>query len=173
MSSPWWLSREHAGAGLREPPERQQQSYQALLDEGRVLGGGIGHPLSRPLAALGLQAEGRRQRFEAQEEIVGGQPLRAQARDDRPAHRRVPHPRQGLEERRVARRLGLLSQVLHHRGHERVNGRLAVLVHARQAGQERIASGLLHALQQLHELPHRYGRQTREALEEGGVARHD
>jgi hypothetical protein len=144
-----------------------------LLDELRVLGGGVGHPLARPLPLLRLEAERGRQRLETEEQIVGGQAGRAQPRDHRAAHGGVPDPRERLEQRRVARRVRLLPEMLDDRGEQWMDARVALVVHAGEPGEQRVACEVGHALEQGHQLGDGDRRQSREPIEQRRVGGHE
>ena len=100
---------ERARPGLGETAQSQEQADEALLDELRVLGGGIRHPLAGPVPLLRLKSERGRQGPEAQEQVVGRQARRAQPRDHRAAHGGIPDSGERLDQRRVARRVRALS----------------------------------------------------------------
>jgi hypothetical protein len=121
-------------AGPRFGEQGEEKTHDALLVS-HVLGGGR-HPPARPLPLLRLEAERGRQRLEAEEQIVGGQAGRAQPRDHRAAHRGVPDPRERLEQRRVARRVRLLSEMLDDRGEQWMDAGIALFVDPGEAGEQ-------------------------------------
>ena len=106
------LSVKNRARASARPANREQQPHQALLHELRVLGGRVRHPLAGPLALLGLEAERRRQRLQAQQQVVGGEAGGPQPGHDRAPHRRVPDPGQRLQQGRVARPVRSLFEML-------------------------------------------------------------